>query len=226
VKETKGFVIGIQTEQFFDEAKNKLWGLKDAKKYNENINFAMNSCNLFLDLNVSNKPYYEEVIKCNRYLHKIHFGPYVFPSKKIDMTAYSLEYGVFIGGMSKRRYGVIKNLQKILKIEVVSDLHYKELDNEAIKYKFIINTHFQDGIYTEVPRLLLAYVLGKPVISESLSSEFNSNEHYINIDNAFKINLNGDLVSRIYHNFSEYVTENYSINLFLEKKIPENYLKK
>ena len=65
--------------------------------------------------------------------------------------------------------------------------------------------HFSAGLYTEYPRLLSAYLAGKPLVSETLSPELEEGRHYI----ALGAQTNVEYFAKTFANFSaEFVAHN------------------
>jgi len=81
-------------------------------------------------------------------------------------------------------------------------------------YSAIVNIHSEDKLYTEVPRLVMAALNGKVVVSEKLSSEFIKGFHYMDIDNFSTKNIR-----EIYNNFSKFTSSKYSFYNYLKSAL-------
>ena len=75
----------------------------------------------------------------------------------------------------------------------------------------ILNIHFQNGVYTEWPRILLAYVNGKILISEELGYPLISGRHYYPLG----IDSNEMNASQIHENIWEDFARKYSFSEFV-----------
>ena len=210
-----GLKIGIQTEQFYDESGRVLWAIKKTGlKFN--LSIAILFCSRVLDLSDSNIIYYTTFFK-HKILDKITLGPHIFPNKKIDYKEGFIDSYLFLANSDDtlgRRLGAIKILRSHHKISIdylSRHAFFEDLYLLIKPYKGILNIHFDEGVYSEAPRLLIAYFSGKIFLSEKLSSIFTSGEHYIELEN-YTGNENLEL---IYEQFSKYVRENFSFEKFL-----------
>ena len=72
------------------------------------------------------------------------------------------------------------------------------LDEKIANASAVLNVHFSAGVYTEYPRLLSAYLAGKPLVSETLSPELEEGRHYI----ALGAQTNVEYFAKTFANFS------------------------
>lgn len=203
----KGFKIGVQTEQFYDANGNALWALTE-----KNIKHTSTNCkrvNLILDLSYNNKKFYP-----TKASSKIVFGPYIFPKKNYNFKPGNNEKSIFVGYIKgQNRTNKIKKYKD--NIETLDkNLFGTDLSNKISPFKSMTNIHFQEGIYTEYPRILLSILEGKVLYSDKLSSEFIESKHYLNIDNI--TDNNNDLVHKeIFNNLKELTSVKYNFEDFI-----------
>lgn len=218
----RGHKIGIQTEQIYDENQKPLWG-RDKFDLKVNIEQALLFSDSILDLNSGNKYFYEleGLLKARRVRYL--FGPYIFPSEPFDFKAktgcspLSLLFFGSIGDRGTRRRDVLEELssksQDLYNIVIPTDpVFYDDLACEMEVHDAVLNIHFDNGVYAEAPRLLSAYINGKPVVSEPLGSVFERSACYLAITRRDLTDL--DLH---YRNFSEVVVPQYSFLNALQK---------
>lgn len=78
------------------------------------------------------------------------------------------------------------------------------------EFGWIANIHSLDMVYAETPRLVTAALNGKVFVSETLSSEFTKNVHYVDIYSNAVVDHR-----LIYENFCNYTSENFSFYRYL-----------
>ena len=102
--------------------------------------------------------------------------------------------------------------EKIKKVKILPTGTYgADLILELDKAAAVVNVHFEHGVYTEVPRLLSAYLAGKPVISEELDSPFIEGQHYLTFQG-----YDPESFEDVYNSFSSLVTSELSFGRFLK----------
>ena len=145
--------IGIQTEQLFDAKGKKLWGsLPD-----NHLRVACLKFDVLLDFTEFNNSAYKDFDKYNR----VVFGPYIF-SKEIKLpTREKFSEIYFVGAMNERREKIISELSRHYSVKIVKNEFGEQLNESLSRGAAILNIHFQEGVYAEWPRILLAYVNGK-----------------------------------------------------------------
>jgi hypothetical protein len=210
----QGFKIVIQTEQFYDENRKKLWGITHIKKHLLRSN--IKKSDLVIDLNPDNKFFYEnDLIISDKELAKIVFGPYIFPSSAAVFSFKSGgDYILFYGGVNRRRQEIIDGLD--LNCKIVTGVFGSELEKQASQSLSVLNIHFQDGIYTEWPRLFSALISGKVVVSERLAKPLEPNTHYIPIEKYMDFNTQDNEL--IYNKLAALVTERFSLVKLIKEK--------
>jgi hypothetical protein len=203
----KGLNIGIQTEQFFDENGKKLWRhtswlqmLRQVIQYD-----------LTLDFSPANRPAYRFLPKGLR--DRIVFGPKIFPDDDIQFLPSKNTELVFFGGLSARRAEIIQQLSTRCKIRTIKDGTFgEELFSSTKDSLAVLNLHHDEGIYTEIPRLLTAYLYGKPIYSEELGQPLVEGRHYLPIDAA----LDKTTAQEVFERFKREFVHNNLFSDFLE----------
>lgn len=195
--------IGIQTEQFFDAHGLKLWGSLPESQ----LKAACLKFDVILDFSEFNKPAYKNFDKYDR----VVFGPYIFPSKKVIPKTDNLSEVHFVGALNERRQKIISDVSKLYAIKVIKNEFGEKLNKTLSDSSAILNIHFQNGVYTEWPRILLAYVNGKILISEELGYPLISGRHYYPLG----IDSNEMNASQIHENIWEDFARKYSFSEFV-----------
>ena len=78
----------------------------------------------------------------------------------------------------------------------------------------VVNLHIGEGIYTEYPRMLSAYLSGKAVLSEPLAAPLEKGKHYADIETPFDP---ADAETH-FRNFAEFARE-FSISRLFEHPV-------
>ncbi|NHF73827.1 hypothetical protein [Paracoccus xiamenensis] len=202
----EGVSLGIQTEQYYDENGAKLWG--DVP--DQNISQMFDRYDHVLDWSYANKGRYEGLTQGDR----LHFGPWVFPNEQVQFVPGDAPF-VFFGNMAERRRSVLRELAERVRIDILPKGSFGEVLSEAIRdSQGILNVHFDNGIYSEVPRILTAYHAGKAVVSEPLAQPFEAGKHYIPLDDPYSFNP-----EEIFRNM-EKLAARYRFAEFLKKIFP------
>ena len=211
------FVVAIQTEQFFDANQRPLWGSPTSKNATDTLLQNLRFVDTLLDISENNKKWYEDLGLSQSELKKLHFGPFVFPTEKRSISSASKGKHIFFGNLNERRRQFLNKLGDG-KIAIVQDGTYGDrLADELAKSKGVLNLHYSEGVYTEVPRLLTAYLSRKPVVSEKLATPFVAGVHYIDVNEKW-----ADIDRHVYDNFSDLVTKQFSFAAFLRAAVREN----
>ena len=204
IRKTKGLKICIQTEIFFDDDGSSMWRKPRWTKMLPNII----NCDIFLDLNKSNSVVYRWLPNWLR--KKIVFGPKIFPSNPNTMVEGNGQ-AVFFGTMSERRQRILNSSGEITIIN--NETFGSELSEAMSQASAVFNLHYFKGRYSEFPRLLSAYLAGKPVVSETLSHELEAGRHYLPLDASF----DAETLSRTFELFStEFASQNKFTDFLLE----------
>lgn len=203
--------LGIQTEQFFDENGKQLWGIK--KKTVRKIRWALRCCDYVLDLSEANKDFYEQEGLLKKYPDKFLFGPRIFPDAEIEFSDFSNSRSVFYGTSGDRRKQLIAGLP-LDSIEILDEGTFGVALAQRIQAsRAVLNIHFADGVYTEVPRVLSAYLSGKVLVSEKLAPPFQGGVHYLKLDNLDKLGSE----KAVYDRLSVFVTQHLSFYQLLKE---------
>jgi hypothetical protein len=198
--------IGIQTEQFFDENGLKLWGsIPDSY-----LKAACLKFDVILDFSELNKSAYQNFDQYNR----VVFGPYIFPKKKISPSNIKASEICFVGALNDRREKIIFSLSNKYPIKLIVNEFGKQLNQSVSQSAAILNIHFQNGVYAEWPRILLAYINGKVVVSEDLGRPLIVGKHYCALD----FDLNNVDFAEIHENIWQDFADNYSFADFLNSQ--------
>ncbi|MCW8844185.1 MAG: hypothetical protein OQK00_12315 [Rhodobacteraceae bacterium] len=212
-----GRKLFIQTEQLTDREGRGLWGQSEGSNV-KNIIANLEKSDVFLDLNNNNGPFYERLQLRPNSRSKIFFGPHVFPSKQVSYNDSGNGRRIFFGGKNDRRKIILEHLQQdcaysVLRIPGRTFGHTlrQYIENSSI----ILNIHFSDAVYTEVPRTLAAYLSGKPIQSEPLEAPFESGVHYVPLDAPLD-EKDSISLKEVFENFSSLVSTNYSFKTFVD----------
>lgn len=200
--------IVIQTEQFCDSTGQPLWW-SDNSEFTLNIKKSLENCDVFWDLSQHNMPFYKANNLDGLIQKKGFFGPYVFQTKPKKMRSVNREHIIFCGTLNDRRKELIKNF-KGPKVKIVQRVYGAKLNDMIDKSAGVLNLHFADGIYTELPRVLSAYNRSRVLVSEPLASPFIPSEHYISTSSC-EINE----AEKVFENFSNLVSDQYNFGKFL-----------
>jgi hypothetical protein len=172
-----GFKIGIQTEHYYDETGafigRRKWEIAQVLRF-------VRRCAAILEMNPGNRPIYDRLSAKDK--AKIVYGPHIFPVEAPSYKEPSNQRAAFFGTLSDRRRAVLGQLDPSKFSHLKSGKFGDELVTSLEGYAAVLNIHFDPGLYTEAPRLLLAFKSGKPVVSEQLSSEWRSGVHYLPIE--------------------------------------------
>jgi hypothetical protein len=174
-----GLRVAIQTEQFSDQSGRSLWASKN-RNFVRNIFSAFERCDIFWDLNYNNAAFYETIKLPEPLFRKIVLGPYVFPAFVPSFERRGSDEVLFFGSINERRMEYIKSI-KGMKVRMMrKTLHFQELEAEIRGSAGVLNVHFANGIYSEVPRVLTTLLAGKALFSEPLGPPFRESLHFIN----------------------------------------------
>jgi hypothetical protein len=162
-----GMRIGIQTEQYFDEAGKELWNYRHSGDF---VRASLTRFDRVLDINRTNAPFYEKLP--DEFRRRVTLGPHIFPDHVPDFSPGTTDRCLFFGALNERRKNIYAKYKEKYKIDILpNEIYGSNLYAELFRYKSILNIHFADGIYTEYPRLLNSVIAGKVLRSEKLSSD-------------------------------------------------------
>ena len=209
----RGYRIGIQTEHYFDQEGDfigrRKWEIPIVLK-------AVRKMDAVLEINPGNRPIYDALPIEER--SKIVFGPHIFPQSAPGYANYKERKAIFFGTPSDRRRKILGALDQD-KFHSLSGGHFgPDLVDAARRYAAILNIHFDAGVFTEAPKLLLALKSGKPLVSETLSSEWEPHVHYIP---TAEFNEETDL-KQVYDAMVHQCCDRFSLQGFLENLLAEH----
>lgn len=166
-------LVLIQTEHYLDSAGQPMFrvaGRHQKRGFVDHFDH-------ILDLSLTNPPAYHFLRPKKQ--RKITFGPYVFPANPVPRSLGGQGL-VFAGNVSGRRAEIIASLGDAVRVLPKRtwgvDVHKAFLNAEAI-----LNIHYIDSVVTEAPRLLKAYLAGKPVVSEELAAPIEMGRHAVRL---------------------------------------------
>lgn len=214
-----GLKVSLQTEHYFDENGNALFG-SYSDKVLSNIEVALTNSDIFLDLSAHNEPFYltqyGSGCEVSKHLHKLRFGPHIFPDSPVSYNGNDGK-AVFFGHVEAAklpwRSEVLDSIDATWLEVIEGNTYGEQLYDRIDAAGAVLNVHAQKGVYTEVPRLLTAYLRGKTVVSDTLDSSFVEGVDYIPVNDIGNQKLRPD----VFDNFSKKVTEAYSFSKFLMK---------
>lgn len=196
LRHRKGFKICVQTEHFRDARGLSLWRKPRWIRMLANLLI----CDLLLDLSIYNKKSYRWLPRVMK--NKIVFGPRIFPSTAVKHVEGN-GTAVFFGAINERREKLIAGRGDYTTLD--GGIFGAALEEKIANASAVLNVHFSDGVYTEYPRLLSAYLAGKPLVSETLSPELEEGRHYM----ALGAQIDARYLADIFANFSdEFVAHN------------------
>jgi hypothetical protein len=198
----RGPRLGIQTEQLADEAGRELW---KARGVRSTIQGSSVFFDRILDLSKANDGSY-------RSRSPVDYGPFIFPSRAPRFQPGPDRRSVFFGSArGKRRPDILARLEASGAIYVCQEGVYGDALTEILeRFSAVANIHYDDGIYTEYPRLLSAILAGKSVVSDLLAKPLIAGKHYALFDE--------DDVSdrqRQYEELSSFLCGTYSFEAYL-----------
>ena len=211
----KGLNVGIQTEQLFDVNGKALWRNTSRLKILRQVS----QYKMTLDLAPSNQPAYEFLP--NFLKKRIIFGPDIFPECDISFRPYAKKELVFFGAKNLRRSQLIDSISITQIVRLLETATFcEQLSSNIQECAGILNIHYDDGVYTEIPRLITAYLNGKPVFSEELAHPLVAGKHYFPVNAAFDAIIAKQIFDRFklefvakhkFSNFLNHIDEKFEI---------------
>lgn len=166
--------IGVQTEQMWDQAGRPLW-----KRLNDQrLARMVQDFDLLLDLSEANVPAYSAFCPAER--AKIRFGAHIFPQLPPPPRR-SGDGLLFVGALNARRRAVLDRLGAQAALAPAGTFG-PELDFALDRAAGLLNLHFEDGVYSEYPRILKAVLAGRALWSEPLAAPLVEDQHYFSLD--------------------------------------------
>jgi hypothetical protein len=202
-------VICVQTEIFFDAFQKPMWRSPRWTR----ILLNLMKCDIFLDFSASNEKAYRWLPSWLK--NKICYGPKIFPSKPMDFLP-GPGRAIFFGTMNDRRRNILNKFPNIKTLP--EETFGAQLDEELSKAPAIVNLHYHDGIYSEYPRLLTAFLAGKTIISERLGPDLILEKHYLSLGTQ----LDDELLETTYKNFANDFAAHNKFTDFLKQRAVEH----
>lgn len=205
-----GYRIALQTEQLFDAGGTPLWPMRKPSNL-RHILRAARKAHRVLDLSPFNRAFYAEADPRPKIQRKLVFGPHIFPSAPVPYTPPIRDEAIFVGWTGgKRRKRILRGITGFGVTIVEDGTFFEALTAQIRDHRAMLNIHFEEGTYTEVPRLLTSYLCGKPVISERLDPVFEPGLHYHLLDDPAPMDP-----ERLFSAFSAQVTGRFRFADFL-----------
>ncbi|MBE9640920.1 hypothetical protein [Salipiger mangrovisoli] len=162
-------LVVVQTEQILDAGGQTI----ETKLTRRRIARLALQADLFVEWNPQNRAFYGLLPRLlpRRFL----FGPYVFPLGARKQAAG--EGLVFVGNVTPERQAKLARLPDVRVLPMKAGID--EIDRSIAAGAAMLNLHSLPGAYTEVPRVLMAYLAGKPLVSEALAPPFAAGRSYL-----------------------------------------------
>ena len=167
----------IQTEHLLDQNGSPMW--KDRRKFR--LFKALRRFDRVLDLSECNGPLYRAIPRVLR--RNLTLGPHIFPDQRPEHRPGPAPL-LFFGALNPRRNAVLEQLRRHHPVDVLQGVYGTALDSQIARAAAVVNLHFANGVYSEYPRVLQAYLAGKALVSEQLSRLFTPGHHYILLKDA------------------------------------------
>ncbi|WP_143159549.1 hypothetical protein [Paracoccus solventivorans] len=202
----KGPLIGIQTEHYLDANRQEMFRTVSnwkKKKFLWRFDY-------ILDISLHN-PYAYKFFWPRKH-KKLFFGPYIFPASPVRRSKQGSGVA-FIGAINERRKQILSSLNDVTIIAPNTwgmDLHRILQDSEAV-----LNIHYIDSVVTEAPRLLKAYLAGKPVVSEALAEPVEMGRHAIPLGEDY----DAARLDAVFDAFDHEIARKFRFVDFLEKTL-------
>lgn len=198
-------LILIQTEHYLDACGQPMFRAAS----NQRKRRFVDHFDHILDLSLTNPPAYQFLRPKKQ--RKIMFGPYIFPSTPVPRSPGGKGLA-FAGNVNGRRAEIIASLgdavTRLPQRTWGMDVHRAFCAAEAI-----LNIHYIESVVTEAPRLLKAYMAGKPVVSEELAAPIQMGRHAINLgEEVSSIELNA-----VFDAFDHEIARKFRFVAYLEK---------
>lgn len=212
---TDRFRIGIQTEQFFDANGKKMWYVPRQRFIRRYVTFFDH----LLELSHSNRSVYDPLPPELR--AKVRFGPHIFPEAPVEPD-FRATPPLFFGSINDRRNGVLRRLTLHRPVGVAPRWTFgANLEPMIAAHGAVLNLHYVDGLYSEYPRLLKAYLRGKPLMSEPLAAPLVAGRHYFDL----KAVPTKAATTAVFRNLASFAAE-HSFQAFLESAVAQADMQK
>lgn len=213
--QTGRFRIGIQTEQFFDANGKKMWYVPRERFIRRFVTFY----DQLLELSHSNKVVYDPLPP--ELWANVRFGPHIFPEAPVEPD-FKATPPLFFGSINDRRNSVLRRLTLHRPIGVAPRWTFgADLEPMIAAHGAVLNLHYVDGLYSEYPRLLKAYLRGKPVVSEPLAAPLEAGRHYFDL----KAVPTKATTNAVFRNLAAFAAD-HSFQAFLESAVAQADMQK
>lgn len=207
-KGRRSLLIGVQTEHLLDTTGQPM----RQAHYADKVLSHLARYDVILDLSEANRPIYADLPDDLR--ARIHFGPHIYPSAMPLLSMHPGKPLLFFGTSSPRR---AKKIAALREAGVAVEEVRKRTFGDALRTQMgagsaVLNLHFDEGIYTEAPRILKAVLAGLPVVSEPLAAPFQADVHYLSLDSAAS---GAERLAESYDNLVRLLGTDYTLAGFL-----------
>ena len=168
-----GAKISLQTEHYFDADGRAMW--RKMKRWRTFRAALFSHC--ILDLSAANAPHYDFLPGFLR--RRVHFGPHIFPSHQPGFTPGQVPGFLFYGEVNDRRQALLDALPEGTARLAPPQSFGADLQRLILAADGVLNLHYAEGRYSEMPRLLSACLAGKAVMSERLGPELEMGRDYL-----------------------------------------------
>lgn len=200
--------VGIQTEHFFDANGERMWHVPRERFIRRYTTFFDH----LLELSHSNSAVYDPLPPEMR--GKVTFGPHIFPEAPIEPD-FKATPPLFFGTINDRRNNLLRRLMLHRPIGVAPRYTFgADLDPMIAAHGAVLNLHFVEGRYSEYPRLLKAYLRGKPLVSEPLDAPLEAGRHYFDL----KAVPTKAATTELFQNLAAFAAE-HSFQVYLEAAV-------
>lgn len=199
--------IGIQTEQMYDEGGHKLWKAFGKARLSRMVQ----QFDIVLDLSGANAPAYDLLPPEER--AKIRFGPWIFPTDPPPprVPGHGL---LFVGAVNDRRALALAALGD-LAVRVPDGTFGPAVAAALEEAGGLLNLHYEDGVYSEYPRLLKAVLAGRAVWSERLAAPLVEGVHYFALD----ARPDTGRIAAVQGAMAELLCSQFALRSFVQKEI-------
>lgn len=201
----RGKRVVLQTEHYFDADGQPMW--RRMKRWRTFL--AVLLAHHVLDLSVANRPHYDFLPAPLR--RRVRFGPHVFPCHQPPHQPGQTPAFLFFGELNARRQALIDALPAGMAQLAPHGTFGEDLQRLVTDASGILNLHFVDGRYSEIPRLLSACLAGKPVMSEPLGDGLVAGREYLALGQA----ASAETARNIHHGFWVHFAERHGFARYL-----------
>lgn len=200
-------LIMVQTEHYLDAAGQPMFrvaGRQQRRSFVDHFDHV-------LDLSLANPPAYQ-FLRAKKQ-RKITYGPYVFPADPVPRSRGGKGLA-FAGNVNDRRAEIIASLGSSVTV-LPRRTWGIDVHNAFAAAESVLNIHYIDSVVTEAPRLLKAYLAGKPVVSEALAEPIQMGRHAIPLGEAY----DAARLDAVFDAFDHEIARKFRFVDFLEKAV-------